>query len=683
MESSSSTESLVETEENEAKSSIDFSQRQSSMGNLNSGAPSVTNYKCNYTHFPRPSLAARRMAISSRSAFISYVRRRGEPDGGQTDAIQNSGQPMLPTSSFDNSLNNTDSELSDGYTTQQMLAKLTTSKLMSFEKDAKLYGNATFTPSPPITLQGIDSNVSLALAHQTRIRNLYTNSAESTHIVSSTGVISHHKHHRPDSSSSASSATDFEGSGHATVLRRAHMQQGSATLPPLPPPRQLMENVRPMVPVYNNVMPKGSKTKIGSFLDSTSCSDSDFDKSFDVRTVPGKTRKQIKLHQQYIHHVQHHQPQVSHYQDTQAVSVSKLKEQFNFMDRLSVRTELSANTSGTSKSSTSVSLRKPLKTNDDDILKLSAGNLYFSQADLESVATNMVDHIDDATTIPHHSQPHQHFVPPQKTLKKEAKPNQVSGVTPTSSSNKGSTKKTIQDSILLHQMNREMTPTISDVYHERNIGLGLAPPLSKLLLSKNYNDNEAKPLTSSPCSSNQALNNIISGNIVDAINEMDLSDDKEVTSCTASTAKMLMACGSSSAEDRCHICGNADMLCDCNVTLASGAPSSTLKSKKGNSSATAFNKWLSNNIVKSSDLSVNNLSLLSGLGSNSSSTENSLSTVKRACSPFSEFSRRDEGDGRSFTADSNCSGSFRTIDVTTISTATTSNITSQLKANLF
>lgn len=43
----------------------------------------------------------------------------------------------------------------------------------------------------------------------------------------------------------------------------------------------------------------------------------------------------------------------------------------------------------------------------------------------------------------------------------------------------------LQDQILASQMrrlNREATPTISEVYHERNIGLGLAPPLSKLLL---------------------------------------------------------------------------------------------------------------------------------------------------------------------------------------------------------
>lgn len=33
----------------------------------------------------------------------------------------------------------------------------------------------------------------------------------------------------------------------------------------------------------------------------------------------------------------------------------------------------------------------------------------------------------------------------------------------------------------LTSLTRELTPTISDVYHERNLGLGLAPSLSKLL----------------------------------------------------------------------------------------------------------------------------------------------------------------------------------------------------------
>lgn len=45
----------------------------------------------------------------------------------------------------------------------------------------------------------------------------------------------------------------------------------------------------------------------------------------------------------------------------------------------------------------------------------------------------------------------------------------------------------LHDTILatqLRNINRELTPTISEVYHERNIGLGLAPPLSKLLLNQ-------------------------------------------------------------------------------------------------------------------------------------------------------------------------------------------------------
>lgn len=36
----------------------------------------------------------------------------------------------------------------------------------------------------------------------------------------------------------------------------------------------------------------------------------------------------------------------------------------------------------------------------------------------------------------------------------------------------------------VRHMSGELTPTISEVYHERNIGLGLAPPLSELLLAE-------------------------------------------------------------------------------------------------------------------------------------------------------------------------------------------------------
>lgn len=53
----------------------------------------------------------------------------------------------------------------------------------------------------------------------------------------------------------------------------------------------------------------------------------------------------------------------------------------------------------------------------------------------------------------------------------------------------------LHDTILatqLRHINRELTPTISEVYHERSIGLGLAPPLSKLLLNQS---NAAAPQT--------------------------------------------------------------------------------------------------------------------------------------------------------------------------------------------
>lgn len=52
---------------------------------------------------------------------------------------------------------------------------------------------------------------------------------------------------------------------------------------------------------------------------------------------------------------------------------------------------------------------------------------------------------------------------------------------------KAEESKNLHDAILatqLRHINREMTPSISEVYHERNIGLGLAPPLSKLLLNQ-------------------------------------------------------------------------------------------------------------------------------------------------------------------------------------------------------
>lgn len=111
----------------------------------------------------------------------------------------------------------------------------------------------------------------------------------------------------------------------------------------------------------------------------------------------------------------------------------------NVLDRLSVRTELSNN--------------RPLNLSSEDGIMASGKGLYYFPADEESElspANEFTENLDVNKKISDSSNP------------------------------------TIQDQIIATQLrllNRELTPTISDVYHERNIGLGLAPPLSKLLIS--------------------------------------------------------------------------------------------------------------------------------------------------------------------------------------------------------
>lgn len=53
-------------------------------------------------------------------------------------------------------------------------------------------------------------------------------------------------------------------------------------------------------------------------------------------------------------------------------------------------------------------------------------------------------------------------------------------------------------------LTKELTPTISDVYHERNLGLGLAPSLSKLLEEVgNVTESEHRQLSRSETSQTQ------------------------------------------------------------------------------------------------------------------------------------------------------------------------------------
>ncbi|XP_055633248.1 tetratricopeptide repeat protein 28 isoform X2 [Toxorhynchites rutilus septentrionalis] len=696
IESSSSSESLNEDNSDKAKGS---SPTPTASDQQRSVSPAgTTKSQSNYI-FPRPPLPFRRVPfLSSRSAFISYVRRRGEPDGGQTEAsgqvpagnqqAQAQSQPSNgPSSNLDSSLaNTTDSELSDGYTTQQILMKsdhlakgLGYSSLRGTIKVSRPGGggesDAAFTPSPPVTIQNVDPNVSLALAHQTRIRNLYTNNGISSYGQDMTRDGHHHQNpnmRRPDSSSSASSATDWEGSGHATVLRRAN--QGHHNLPPLPPPRQtlpMVDSLRPLAPlapVYNNINGGAvSKTQTGTkglnVLESTS-SDSDFERSFDLPSTSNSGTISSKL-TSLAHSLQNMRSRKIKMQPTQlppqphgpTTMTRKMVDQFAFMDRLSCRTEISTSNLGNH----APPPRKPLSTLPDDerTLNLNASKLYFNPAEAEIIP--LTETPGDLGL---------NKAPPTTLLSNAAC---ASGT-----SKEKATSKNIQDSILRH-MSREMTPTISEVYHERNIGLGLAPSLSKLLLSKNYDDSADIKATTAATMLNKP-SALTVGNLAEAMNEIEMN--------ATSSTKL--------EEGQCNICNSpSDLLCGCSststvaavaaMTAALGASTITKKSN--------CKPWLSNvtpNIVKPGDLTTADIleqqkqlkSTVSGLTSNmSSSTENSLSTVvKRGGSPFSDLSRRDEGDGRSV-ADSQCSGSFRTDITGSTVTTTSKSLQSQITVN--
>ena len=545
-----------------------------------------------YNNFPRPLAAPRKMTTSSRSAFTSYQKRRGEPDGGHEEMA--SSQPPKPQPIFEN----TDSELSDGYATQKMIAKYSDLGYGGVRGNPKIcrpgggsVSDATFTPSP------IDNNVSLALSHQTRIKNLYTNISEATNTIPSQKSGSR----RPDSSSSASSATEWTDSGHATVLRRGNNQLVTSKTLPMPSARQhlpIVDNLRPTAPVYNNLMIQ-NELKKNLMMESTS-SDSE-------GCVPSQTRNKIKLHQQFIQqaHNQAHQQMVSHYQDMPSVSVAKLKEQFNFMDRLSVRTEAVKN------GNVSIPKKQTVKANEDN-LNLSGNSLYFSPAELQNTTTNLIDEDSGPPSVIHHPPVHSHH------KSKDLKPSSSSGV----SSKKGS----IQESVLRH-MSREMAPTISDVYHERNIGLISAPPLSKLLMT-NFEENESVPIAQAPTTSSASP----TSGLNKLINAIDLGE--EITNCTSSTAKLL-SCGGASNSDE-----------DFSVEDEAASSQTTMKSanKKSFNSVPWLTSINTENIVKPSDLTTADILEHQKIKSNSSSSSNSdhLSIIK---SPYNEF--RDDADGNS------------------------------------
>ncbi|XP_017771983.1 PREDICTED: tetratricopeptide repeat protein 28 isoform X2 [Nicrophorus vespilloides] len=156
----------------------------------------------------------------------------------------------------------------------------------------------------------------------------------------------------------------------------------------------------------------------------------------------------------------------------------------------------------------------------------------------------------------------------------------------------------IHDTILatqLRHINRELTPSISEVYHERNIGLGLAPPLSKLLLNQTQ--------TAQPQIDNASVLEKIKLNIL---------EDTEIST------------DSSKSKNKPWLTENANSLQQIHSSDLTTADILEREVKNKN-------KSIRSETVRQKD----------------------DSEVKRV-SPFSEMSRRDEGDGRSI-ADSNCS----------------------------
>lgn len=614
IDSSSSCESLNDDVRSEVAATNAASPVAGTSSNLQQRSVSpVGTVKSLNLKMPRPPLPTHRAPLLGRgSAFISYVRKRGEPDGGRVEP-PTIAQPLLNSVDSTTSLNNTtDSEFSDGYSSQTMnkfepKPKMGFSSLRTPIKVGRPGGggesDAAFTPSPPVTLQTIDSNVSLALAHQTRIRNLYsaTSSLNDGHM----GEMQSTNCQRPDSSSSAASSTkDWEASAHATVLRRGPHHQMQQILPPMPPPRNnlpLVDSLRPLAPsapIYHNPKKMNLAVNTSSIICTTAIestsSDSEFDRFDSNDRVPPA-----------------HKPVTQ-----QPFITPKMCEEIILMDRLSVRTEYNI-------PAITASVRKPSTTiveDDETVLpfKFNANNLYFAPTDSDT------NHGSDAMATNN-----------DKTLPKaNAKDHKVL---------MKAHNKNIPDSILRH---REMTPTISEVYHERNLGLGLAPPLSKLLLSKNYEENDAKP----------------TANITETVAEINPS--------------AALFAGDLANSQRCISC-NAINDCACKLGTKKSISSSSSSTKSWLSLASS-NKLPKNDSAECNEMiemqtkcSPNGSSNTSGTGNDADAvvvngkleTTITSMTPKRSNSPFSDLSRRDEGDGRSV-ADSQCSGSYKVVDLT-------------------
>lgn len=209
------------------------------------------------------------------------------------------------------------------------------------------------------------------------------------------------------------------------MLRRVGNIAANHPLPPLPPLPTTRQAPPPPPPMVDPLLPPLIYSGTIGF-DSPS-SDSDFGSNV---------------------HTNAHSTPKSTYRPVRTRKVPQTNQNTLPLDRLSVRTELN---------SCNIDRRKP-QSNDDGV---------------------------KASGLPTTEVPNLFF---QKKVNQE-----TDGQTSTcvASTDPTRTGPGIQDQIMasqLRHLSRELTPTISDVYHERNLGLGLAPPLSQLLTARNLQE---------------------------------------------------------------------------------------------------------------------------------------------------------------------------------------------------
>ncbi|CAL4218270.1 unnamed protein product [Meganyctiphanes norvegica] len=368
--------------------------------------------------------------LLGRGAFSSYVRNRGEPDGARASTNEPKGRE------------------SD--------AAFTPSPVDPMQK----YSRAFKSPQGPPSDQGSPQpspRISLTLAHQHKVRSLYTSASPG----------SDEGGKRPESTSSTSSITDWD-SGQATV-RRQPLQK-----PIVPPKLPIVSHSRVsdvsagfMRPPHVSINKSNSQASSG--FESQS-SDSDFGprRTGTVRSV---------------------------YTTVGSAATLKLSKSANLntLDRLSVRTEVGRPVLGGIQRKRDRSNERELS-NEGDV-QPSASNAAVSnisaleQNEMRKTVTRKRPEVKLDSSIGRLLRPRTNHA---------ATIHENDSVYNYRSGDEMSLKmghmghKSIQDHIIAQQMsrlNREMP--ISDVYHERNLGLGLAPPLSKLLMSA------AQPIISS------------------------------------------------------------------------------------------------------------------------------------------------------------------------------------------